>query len=217
VYIAMIIKKIAYYVKLYVLNILARRDARQYANFGFKATVSRKAVVIGKHGISIGNHTHILDYAIVQCGPWSGRGLSASPSYPDRLVVGSNCTIQPYAFISTCGGSIEIGDNCSINPFCTLYGYGGLKIGNDVRIATGCAIVPQSHIVPSGTGSLVGTGYAGKGIRIHDNVWLGSRAVVLDGVEIGEGAVVGAGAVVTDSILAGVIVGGVPARIIRER
>jgi len=98
-----------------------------------------------------------------------------------------------------------------------LYGYGGLRIGNNVMIANSCAIVPQNHIITPGTGSLLGTGSSGKGIRIHDNVWLGSQVIVLDGVEIGEGSVIAAGAVVTSSIPAGKIAAGVPAKVIRDR
>jgi len=56
----------------------------------------------------------------------------------------------------------------------------------------------------------------GAPIVIEDNVWIGTRAIILKGVTIGEGSVVGAGAVVTRSVPPGVLVGGVPARVIRE-
>ena len=189
----------------------------RFAHRGVGSTVSRKAVVVGKSGISLGDNTHILGQAIVQCGHHAFEKLAASPNNPDRLMIGNNCSVQPYALVSTCGGWIEIGDNCCVNPFCVLYGYGGLRIGNNVMIANSCAIVPQNHIITPGTGSLLGTGSSGKGIRIHDNVWLGSQVIVLDGVEIGEGSVIAAGAVVTSSIPAGKIAAGVPAKVIRDR
>jgi acetyltransferase-like isoleucine patch superfamily enzyme len=192
-------------------------DRKSYVHFGVGSAVSSKATVVGKHGISIGDSTHILDHAIVQCGPHSFSELPSSPNYPDRLFIGNNCSIQPYAFVSTCGGKIEIGDNVCINPFCVLYGFGGLQIGNDVMIANSCVIVPQNHIVTPGNGSLLGSGSTGKGIIIRDNVWLGSRVIVLDGVEIGKGAVIAAGAIVTKDVPSGVIVAGIPAKIIRER
>lgn len=193
------------------------RIPSSYKHLGIGSSISRQARVVGKHGISIGDHTHILPYALIQCGPWSHKGLVSSPDYPDQLIIGDCCTVQPYAFISTNGGKIEIGNNCSINAFCMIYGYGGLSIGNNVRIANGCVIVPSSHNIGPKTESVVGTGVTAKGIRICDNVWLGSRVVVLDGVTIGKGSVIGAGAVVNRDIPAGVIAAGVPARIIKEK
>ncbi len=191
--------------------------APTYARFGAGSTVSKKATIAGRHGISIGENTHILDYAIVQCGPHSFEGIKGSPRYRDRLTIGNHCSIQPYAFISTSGGWIEIGNDCCINPFSILYGYGGLRIGNDVMIANSCLIVPQNHNITPGTGSLLATGSTGKGIIIHDNVWLGSNVTILDGVEIGRGAVIGAGAVVTKDIPEGVVAVGVPCRVMRRR
>jgi acetyltransferase-like isoleucine patch superfamily enzyme len=56
-----------------------------------------------------------------------------------------------------------------------------------------------------------------KGIIIHDDVWIGTGARILDGVEIGEGCVVAAGAVVNKSVPPYSVVAGVPARIIKKR
>ncbi len=200
-----------------LLKKLSGRGKAAYMSRGACTNVSPRALIFGRHGISLGDHTYILDYAVVHCGPCGADGFPASPKYSDRLFIGSHCTIHPYAIISTCGGSIEIGDYCGVNPFCILYGYGGLRIGNHVMIANSCVIVPQNHVITPGTGPLTGTGATGEGIVIHDNVWLGSHVVVVDGVEIGEGAVISAGAVVTKDVPAGAIVGGVPARFIRQR
>jgi acetyltransferase-like isoleucine patch superfamily enzyme len=191
--------------------------ARWLVQCGKGTTISPRASIYGGHGIKIGKHSYILAHSIIQCGPWGCDCLPSSRSYPDRLIIGDNCSIQPYVFISTCGGTIEIGNGCGINPYSVLYGYGHLKIGNDVMIATSCVLIPQNHIIVPGTGSLLESGSKGEGIIIHDNVWLGAHVVVLDGVEIGKGAVIGAGAVVTKSIPAGVIAAGVPAKVIRNR
>ena len=53
-------------------------------------------------------------------------------------------------------------------------------------------------------------------IIIHDNVWIASRAMILKGVTIGEGAVISAGAVVTKDVPPYTMVGGVPAKVIKE-
>lgn len=187
----------------------------RYAYQGLGSTVSPKATVLGKHGIKLGDNSHILQYAIVHCGHWAKAELEWDTQFTDRLTIGKNCSIQPYAYICTLGGWIEIGDNCSINPFCVIYGHGGLKIGNSVRIANGVSIVPQNHSIPAGTGPLKGVN--SKGIVIEDNVWLGSRVIVLDGTKIGQGAIIGAGAVVTRDIPEGAIAVGIPAKVVRFR
>ncbi|PIW49973.1 MAG: acetyltransferase, partial [Zetaproteobacteria bacterium CG12_big_fil_rev_8_21_14_0_65_54_13] len=54
-------------------------------------------------------------------------------------------------------------------------------------------------------------------VCIGDDVWIGARAVILPGVNIGRGAVIGAGAVVTRNVAANSVVAGVPARLLRDR
>ncbi len=117
----------------------------------------------------------------------------------------------------TYGGEIQIGDDCSVNPFAIVYGHGGVKIGNSVRIAAHTVIIPANHNAPTGEVSLHLSGVTGKGIVIEDDVWLGAGCRILDGVRIGRGAIVGAGSVVTRSVEAHTTVAGVPARLIRDR
>lgn len=198
-----------------ILNTLHRILVDRYAYRGVGSTVSPQATVLGKHGIKLGDNSHILQYAIVHCGHWARSKLEWDTQFTDWLTIGRNCSIQPYAYVCTLGGWIEIGDNSSINPFCVIYGYGGLKIGNSVRIANGVSIVAQNHSIPAGIGPLKGIN--SRGIVIEDNVWLGSRVVVLDGTKIGQGAIVGAGAVVTNDIPSGAIAVGIPARVVRFR
>ena len=111
---------------------------------------------------------------------------------------------QPY--------SIEIGEFCNICNNAFLDGRRGLVIGN--RVATGAEIMIYTlqHDIHS-----PGFAVVGAPVLIEDYVYLGPRAIVLPGVHIGEGAVVAAGAVVTNDVPPYTVVGGVPARIIGER
>ena len=119
--------------------------------------------------------------------------------------------------ILTYGGNIQIGDDCSVNPFAIVYGHGGVRIANGVRIAAHTVIIPANHNVPTDGTPLRKAGTSAKGIEIGANVWLGSGARILDGVRIGMNAIVGAGSVVTRSVPEGATVAGVPARVIRQR
>jgi acetyltransferase-like isoleucine patch superfamily enzyme len=89
-------------------------------------------------------------------------------------------------------------------------GLGGLRIGDDSRIGPGAKIVAFNHGIPYGEPDTM------LGITIGKRVWLGANCVVLDGVTIGDDAIVAAGAVVRSDVPAGALVGGVPARVLRQ-
>jgi acetyltransferase-like isoleucine patch superfamily enzyme len=102
--------------------------------------------------------------------------------------------------------------NCHIGRFCQLDARGGVRIGRNVVIASHCLLITADHDPddPEFGGRLAP-------IEIGDRVWIGSRATILKGVSIGEGAVVAAGSTVVGDVQPWSIVGGVPAKHIRER
>lgn len=77
-------------------------------------------------------------------------------------------------------------------------------------------IIAINHIFDDPNRPFIEQGITAEGIVIENDVWLGSAAVVTDGVHIGQGAVVAAGAVVTKDVPAHSVVAGVPARVIKE-
>jgi acetyltransferase-like isoleucine patch superfamily enzyme len=108
---------------------------------------------------------------------------------------------------------ISIGRNVVINPHCSFDGRGGrLEIGDNVDIAPYVHIWTLEHDPQSP--SHVSRGGA---VVIGHHAWIASRAIILPGVTVGEGAVVAAGAVVTKDVPPLAIVGGVPAKIIGYR
>lgn len=119
--------------------------------------------------------------------------------------------------IATYGGDIRIGDGSAINPYCVIYGHGGLKIGNEVRIAAQTVIVPANHTFSDHSMPIGKQPIEAKGIVIEDDVWIGAGVKILDGVVIASGCVVGAGSVVTRSLERNGVYVGVPARRICSR
>jgi len=109
-------------------------------------------------------------------------------------------------------GKVSIGKNTVINWDCMLYTTGGLIIGENVSISAGVWLVTGTHEMNHP--QFIDT-Y--KPIVISDYVWIGMRATILGGVTIGEGAVVMAGAVVTRDVPPYAVVGGLPAKVIRQR
>jgi len=110
------------------------------------------------------------------------------------------------------GQKVSIGKNTTINWGCMLYTTGGLVIGENVSIGAGVWLITGTHDMNHP--QFIDT-Y--KPIVIGDYAWIGMRATILGGITIGEGAVVMAGAVVTHDVPPFAVVGGVPARVIRQR
>jgi acetyltransferase-like isoleucine patch superfamily enzyme len=133
------------------------------------------------------------------------------------IKIGNNFELHSYVKLSTYGGFIEIGNDCSCNEFCILYGHGGLKIGNSVRIGVNTVIIPADHKYSDLEKPIRLQGETRKGVTIGDNVWIGAGVIILDGVIIGNGCVIGAGSVVTKSIPSNSVVVGVPATVLKIR
>lgn len=116
------------------------------------------------------------------------------------------------------GGSLKIGSGTSIQPRCQFSAYKApIHIGCDVQIAPNCAFYPYDHGIAPGELIKKQPLQTKGGIIIDDDAWLGFGVIVLDGVRIGKGAVVGAGAVVTHDVPDGAIAVGVPARVVNMR
>ncbi len=107
---------------------------------------------------------------------------------------------------------IQIGEYCNLGNNAFLDGRRGITIGNFVDTGSEIMIYTLQHDIESPTFEV-----EGGPVIIEDYVYLGPRAIILPNVRIGCGAVVGAGAVVTKDVPEYAVVGGVPARFIRER
>lgn len=109
--------------------------------------------------------------------------------------------------------NISIGDNCALNAYIHIWGSGGVEIGNNVMIAAHVIITSVTHDYNSP--SIRHSKLIHKKVIIKDNVWIGTGSIILPGITIGEGAVIGAGSVVTHDVPSKSIVVGNPARIIK--
>ena len=134
------------------------------------------------------------------------------------LIMMNNSTINVDRFVIGSGSNVFVGDKAVLNlgtgyidRKATIYCYKNINIGNDVMIAE------DVMIRDSNNHSIQYEGYVKDApVTIGNHVWIGARATILPGVRIGDGAVVAAGAVVTKDVPANALVGGVPAKIIKE-
>ena len=127
--------------------------------------------------------------------------------------IGQNSIIEP-SFYCSYGQNIYIGDHVYLNVLCTILDCNEVHIGHHVMIGPAVQIYTTDHLLQA-EARIQGLEKT-KPIVIEDNVWLGGGAILLPGVKIGRNAVVGAGAVVSRSVLPNTVVAGNPAREIRK-
>ena len=146
-----------------------------------------------------------------------GRG-SEILRFPANVAVGSGTIIKKNVQICACNEAarIDIGPSSTIGDYCYIYASENISIGSNCLIAPFCYLVDGNHGTERGTPIRQQPLVTGP-ITIGDDVWLGARVAVMPHINIGDGAVVAAGAVVTKPIPPYELWGGVPARKLGER
>jgi maltose O-acetyltransferase len=128
---------------------------------------------------------------------------------------GRNVNVESGAYFST-GEGIFIGDNSGIGIKAQLTGH--IRIGKNVMMAPDVVIVTANHEFVRAEVPMAEQGFReGEPVVIEDDVWIGTRVIILPGVHVGSGAVIGAGAVVTRDVPDRAVAAGNPARVIRFR
>ena len=130
---------------------------------------------------------------------------------PTSLRLGAHCYVAAHAYLT---GTVVAGEHCSVNPFAVVRGT--VTLGDGVRIGAHASILGFNHGMEPDR-PVFRQPTAERGITVGDDVWIGSHAVLLDGITVGSHAVIGAGAVVTRDVPEWAVVGGNPARVIRDR
>ena len=115
-------------------------------------------------------------------------------------------------FYTDCGKNITIGKNVFINSGCRFQDQGGITIGEGTLIGHNAVLATLNHdFAPDKRSSM-----HPAPIVIGKNVWLGANVTIVPGVTIGDGSIIAAGAVVTKDVPPNVVVGGVPAKILKK-
>ena len=109
-----------------------------------------------------------------------------------------------------------VGNNCNFNGM-QISGNGAVVIGNNFHSGKECLFFTSYHNYDNGEAIPYDNTFVDKDIMIEDNVWIGTRVIVLGGVTLGEGCIIQAGSVVTSSIPKCAIAGGSPAKVFKMR
>lgn len=159
----------------------------------------------------VGQSSTINDNCYINATSKEGIRIGASFS------LGRNSIIDCTGILSELGESLVIGNNVGISPNFTLFVRGKVVIGDDTIIGPNVTIVAENHIADRIDIPIHEQGCKRMGIRIGEKCWIGANVVILDGVSIGEGSIVAAGAVVNRDVEAYSVVGGIPAKVISQR
>lgn len=140
----------------------------------------------------------------------------------NKLVFGDNVKIGAFSLV-TCtshlskfGIGLTIGNNSAFGRFTEFGAAGGIEIGNNVIAGSYISFHSENHNFSDTSKLIREQGVTSKGIQIGNNVWIGAKATFLDGSKIGDNCVIAAGAVVNGVFPNNVVIGGVPAKILKN-
>lgn len=139
------------------------------------------------------------------------------PPPQESVRVGEQCELAAGVELNVWSGSITLGCRVFLGPYVVIYGHGGVQIGDHSLLSMHCCVLSSEHAIPPPDKLIRDEPDKLMRTCIGRDVWLGVGVKVLGGVTIGDGCIVGAGAVVTRSLPPYSISVGVPALIIGER
>lgn len=135
----------------------------------------------------------------------------------NNFSIGRNSIIECTGVLRELGEKLEIGENVGIAANAFIAVRGNVKIGSNTIFGPGVSIHAENHNFSDLESPIRLQGATRKGVTIGEDCWIGSKAIILDGVNIGNHVIVAAGAVVNKDVPDYAIVGGVPAKVIKMR
>jgi acetyltransferase-like isoleucine patch superfamily enzyme len=155
--------------------------------------------------IRIGRHCEIRE----------DTSLDARSLVDIGIEIGDECRIKDRVALVTYGGVIHIGHNVLIGRGCTLFGHGGISIGDHSMLSPGVTIVSSNHVARLTGKPFQDQGFTREAVSVGRNVWIGTGCIVLGGAQIRDDVVIGAGSVVRGDLPGGGLYAGNPAEKIR--
>lgn len=187
------------------------RYRHRFKACGPRLRVGRHVRVLFPRYLEVGHSVALGDYVYLNALARHGMRLG------DFVRIREFGWIQATSGIDALGEGLTVGEATYIGPRCLIGAGGGLTIGRRVTIGADVHLLAENHVFRDADRLIADQGVSRRGIVIEDDVWIGDRVIVLDGVRIARGAVVGAGAVVTRDIPPYAVAVGNPARIAGRR
>jgi acetyltransferase-like isoleucine patch superfamily enzyme len=174
---------------------------------GRNVVFGQNVVLRHPHKIRIGSNVVIDDNCL----------LDAKGESNDGITIGSGVFVGRNSILSCKNGDIALGDRVNIGFNCEVFSASRVSIGADTLLAAYCYVIGGDHDWSDPAAAVLAQGRTSDGVTIGAGAWLGAGAKILDGVAVGDRAIVGAGAVVREAVPAGAIAVGIPARVVGQR
>lgn len=174
--------------------------------------------------VFIGSNTRIYNSSNISFGTsvTIDKNCTIDGFSSEKIILGNCVKIGAYSSLSSTshlskyGKGLKMGNNSAIGQFTEFGAAGGIEIGNDVIMGSYISFHSENHNFADTSKLIREQGVTSKGIKIGNNVWVGAKVTFLDGSIVGNNSVVAAGAVVNSIYPDNSIIGGVPAKIIKQ-
>lgn len=143
--------------------------------------------------------------------------LDAKGQHNRGITIGGGVFIGRNSILSCKDGDIELANGANIGFNCEIFSASRVRIGANALMAAYSYVIGGDHDFSDPTKSVLEQTRTSSGVDIGDGAWIGAGAKLLDGVSIGERAVIGAGAVVRESVAPHAVAVGIPARVVSTR
>jgi acetyltransferase-like isoleucine patch superfamily enzyme len=174
---------------------------------GRNVVFGQNVVLRHPHKIRIGDNVVVDDNCLLDAKGDSNRGIA----------IGSGVFIGRNTILSCKNGDIDLEDGVNIGFNCEVFSASRVRIGRDTLLAAYCYVIGGDHDFSDPSRAVLEQGRRSAGVDIGEGAWLGAGAKVLDGVTIGNHAIVGAAALVREAVPDGAIAVGIPARVVGHR
>lgn len=149
-----------------------------------------------------------------------GRHVSIFQSKKNSIKIGAGTLIEDGVRIRAgFDGKIILGKNVKVHDYSFIYAHESLTIGDNTLISPNVFITDFNHKFPHSLYKdklLFESSYSSKQVKIGKNVWIGTKAIILPGVTLGDDCVIGAGSIVTKSVPSRSVAVGNPAKVVRK-
>lgn len=175
-----------------------------------KVFLGKSCKILNKQNFVFGKSVTIENYTILD-------GYAKN-----KIILGNGVKIGAYSCLTTTshlskyGIGLKMGNNSAIGDYTHFGASGGIEIGDDVIMGSYISFHSENHNYNDKTKLIREQGVTSKGIKLGNNIWVGAKVTFLDGSVIGNNCVVAAGAVVNGVFPDNVVIGGVPAKIVKE-
>lgn len=191
------------------LGLLLRRTAYRWllGACGRNVVFGQNVVMRHPHKIRIGDNVVIDDNCLLDAKGDANAGIT----------IGRGVFVGRNTILSCKNGDIAIGDEANIGFNCEVFSASHVTIGRATMLAAYCYVIGGDHVAGDRAVDIRDQARRSAGVVIGAGAWLGARVSVLDGVTIGDRAIVGAHAVVRSDVPSGATAVGIPARLLPAR